>query len=236
MKLARWVLCVTLILGIAGAVALAQDEVPIVISVDAKVIPNRAGTKKHPQPVRVDVRAHVTIPEAYDPPLVDTVDVWLPKGGVYNGGRYPKCSEAVLARKGVRGCPRGSIMGHGTAKATADTVFTYPRITVVNGGAKRVFFYTVMDNPARVQAPIPAVITKPGGRWAYRVHATVPKVLQVVAGIPIVLREAHVAAGSAHKDWLATTSCPRDHRWRYHVLITFTTGQVKTYDNSVRCR
>jgi hypothetical protein len=69
-------------------------------------------------------------------------------------------------------------------------------------------------------------------RW----HTTIPRVLQIVAGVPIVLRDLHVVAGDAHRDWIATTSCPADHRWRYHVLITFTTGQLKTYDNFVRCR
>jgi hypothetical protein len=216
--------------------ALAQDSVPIDLSVDAKVIPNRAGTPKHPQPVRIDVRAHITIPEAYDPPLVDTVDVWFPKGGVYHGDRYPSCTQTVLARHGVRGCPKGAVMGTGTGTATADTVLTHPQITVVNGGARRVFFYTVLTNPARVQAPIVGEISRPGGQWSYRLHARIPRVLQVVAGVPIVLRELHITAGSTHKDWLATTSCPADHRWRYHVLIAFTTGQEKTYDNAVTCR
>jgi hypothetical protein len=218
------------------AIALAQDTVPIELSVDAKVVPNKTGTPARPRAVRIDVRAQITIPEAYNPPLVDSVDVWFPKGGVYHGDRYPSCTHTVLARRGVGGCPGGAVMGTGTGTATADTVLTYPRITVVNGGARRVFFYTVLTNPARVQAPIVGQITRPGGRWSYKLHARIPHVLQVVAGIPIVLRELHITAGSTRKDWLATTSCPADHQWRYHVLITFTTGQEKTYDSAAGCR
>ena len=219
-----------------AAVALAQDTVPIEIRVDAKVVPNKAGTAKHPQAVRIESHAYITIPEGYDPPLVDTVDVWFPRGGLYNGHRYPKCSQNVLARHGPGACPKGSIMGSGRGKATADDVFTYPKITVVNGGRAKVFFYTVLTNPARVRMPVLGTLTKPGGRWSYKLHARIPRALQVVAGIPIVLRELHIRAGDPRKDWIATTSCPRERRWRYHVLITFTTGQTKTYDGSVRCR
>ena len=234
--------CLRLCLATAGvgvavaAVALAQDTVPIELHVDARVVPNKAGTAKYPQAVRIESDAYVKIPDGYDPPLVDTVEVWFPKGGLYNGHKYPKCAENVLARRGVAACPKGSIMGKGRGKATADTVFTYPRIAVVNGGRDTVFFYTVLTNPARVRAPVVGKLTKPGGRWSYKLYARIPRVLQVVAGIPIVLRELPIKAGDPRKDWIATTSCPRDERWRYHVLITFTTGQTKTYDDAVPCR
>jgi hypothetical protein len=217
-----------------AALALAQDSVPITVSVDARVTPNKAGTKRHPQGVKVDVTAHIHIPNDYDPPLVQSVDVWFPKGGLYNGGKFPKCSQNTLARRGLRGCPAGSIMGHGTAMATADTVPTIPKITVVNGGADRVFFYTVLTNPARVQEPVPGIITKVGGGWSYKLHVTIPTSLQVVAGIPIRVSKLHITAGRG--DWIATTSCPRDHRWRYHSETLFTTGARIRSDGSVACR
>lgn len=219
--------------GASAVIALAQG-VPVRLSVDARVTPNEAGTPAHPRGVRIDVRARIGIPEAYDPPLVDSVDVWFPRGGRYNGARHPACSQEVLARRGVGGCPAGSVMGSGTGKATADTVFTYPKITVVNGGARKVFFYTVLTNPARVQSPVAGTVTRLSGKWSYKLHAPIPRELQIVAGIPIVLRELHIVAGRG--DWLATTSCPADHRWRYHVEVTFTTGQQTVYDNAVRCR
>jgi hypothetical protein len=221
------------IIGVGG-VALAQSSLPIKVTVDAQVIPNKAGTPRHPQGVVVDVTAHISIPNDYDPPLVNSIDIWFPKGGLYNGGRFPSCSQITLARRGLRGCPRGSIMGHGGGNAAADTVTTHPHITVVNGGAHRVYFYTVLDNPARVQAPVVGVITKAGGPWSYHLHTTIPKSLQVVAGIPIRVSLLHIRAGRG--DWIATTSCPRDHRWRYHSVATFTTGQRLAVNGSVPCR
>jgi hypothetical protein len=217
-----------------SALALAQGTSPITVTVDAQVSPNKAGTKQKPQGVKLDVTVFFHIPEAYDPPLVDRVTVLFPKGGLYNGGKFPRCSESVLNRRGLSGCPKGSIMGKGMGKATADEVWTYPKVTVVNGGPKRVYFYTVMTNPARVQAPIVAKVTKLSGKWSYKVQADIPKSLQVVAGVPIVLHELHISGG--RRDWLATTYCPPDRRWRYHAEGLFTTGETIIYDDSVPCR
>src|SRR4051795_3450747 len=114
-----------------GAAAAGAAEVPIEIQIDARVIPNKAGTPKKPQGVVIKVKGTIGIPDAYDPPLVDTVDVWFPKAGNFNGGKFPKCSQNVLARRGVKACPKGSIMGSGGGKASADTVFTYPKVTIV---------------------------------------------------------------------------------------------------------
>lgn len=220
---------------VAAGVALAQDIVPIKIAAHVTVSPNKAGTPAHPQGVKIDVRATVDIPHDYEPPLVNTVDVWVSRGGRYNGGKFPTCSAATMAHGGIAACPKGSIMGHGKAVAEADTVPTYPTITVVNGGAHAMFFYTVLTHPARVAEPVPATITKlSGGPWAYKLHSTIPRSIQIVAGIPLRLNSLHVFAG--RRDWLATTSCPSDHRWRYHVEAHYNSGQVVRYDGSVRCR
>lgn len=217
-----------------SAIAFAQGTSPITMTVDAKVTPNKAGTKKRPQGVKLAVTARFDIPEAYDPPLVDRVTVLFPKGGLYNGAEYPKCSETTLARKGVSGCPKGSIMGKGSGKAMADDVPTYPKVTIVNGGAKRVYFYTVMTNPARVQAPVVGKITRMSGQYSYKLQAQIPQSLQIVAGVPIVLHELTLSGGKGN--WLATTYCPPDKRWRYHAEGLFTTGETIVYDDSVACR
>jgi hypothetical protein len=126
-------------------------------------------------------------------------------------------------------------MGHGAGDALADTVITHPKITVVNGGASHVYCYTLLNNPARVQAPVPAVITTlPTGKWGYKVHATIPQSLQVVAGIPIKLTMLRITAGRG--DWVATTSCPRSRRWDYHLETLFDTGQTISFDGAVACR
>lgn len=237
MRLSRLVpALVAVMVAIAvAAVAIAQEPPPITLRTVTKVTPNKAGTPKKPRGVKIGVTAYIDMPADYDPPLVESVDVWFPKGGLYNGAKHPRCSESTLNRHGPSKCPRGSIMGRGRATARADDVPTFPQITVVNGGSKRVYFYTVMTNPARVQTPVVGKITKlRSSRWSYRLHATIPRKLQIVAGVPIHLQKLQVSAGKG--DWLATTSCPPSKRWPYHAEVTFNTGQVIKHDGSVACR
>jgi hypothetical protein len=220
---------------LCAAVALAQDVVPIKISAVVKVTPDKAGTPSHPQGVTIDITGKVDIPMDYDPPLAKTVDVWISRGGVYNGGRFPTCSQRVMEQRGIRACPKGSIMGRGTARALADTVATYPNITVVNGGANQLYLFTVLVNPARVAKAIPVSVTKlSSGRWGYKLHASIPRSLQIVAGIPLRLQSFHIVSGRG--DWIATTSCPSGNRWSYHAEASYASGQVVKYDGSVRCR
>jgi hypothetical protein len=226
---------VVAVLGGVAAVALAQDFVPIKISAIVKVTPNKAGTPAHPQGVVVEVTGTVDIPMDYDPPLAKTVDVWISRGGVYNGAKFPTCSQSAMEDRGLRACPKGSIMGFGSARALADTVVTNPKITVVNGGASKMFLFTVLVNPARVAKPIPVdVIKLSSGRWGYKLHAVIPRTLQIVAGIPLRLQHFHLRAGRG--DWITTTACPAGNRWSYHSEATFASGQVVTYDGSTPCR
>ena len=59
------ILAVALIAVAGGsAIALGQGTSPITMTVDAKVTPNKAGTKRHPQGVKLAVTARFEIPEA----------------------------------------------------------------------------------------------------------------------------------------------------------------------------
>lgn len=218
---------------VPAALAVAQTTSPTRLSGGATVSPDKAGTKRHPRGVTLRVRVHWSTPAGSQRPVVERGTVLFPKGSLYNGGKYPKCSQGRLSRDGLRGCPKGSIMGTGSGNAYADTVLTHPKITVVNGGANRVFLYTVLRNPAVVQAPVPGVITRQRGKWAYKLVLTVPQSLQFVAGIPIALTDLSITAG--HKDWLATTSCPKSHRWPFSITTDYTDGGSSSVSSSVRC-
>jgi hypothetical protein len=239
--IARRRLRLLLVLGVLGgvvwaAVALADDGfVPIKITAKVKVTPNKAGTPKHPQGIVIDTQGTVDIPLDYDPPLTESIDVWISRNGNYNGGHFPTCAQAAMERTGLKTCPKGSIMGTGSARALADSVATYPKITVVNGGPSRFYLFTVLTNPARVAKPIPVDVARlSSGPWGYKLHATVPRSLQIVAGIPLRLQTFHMIAGRG--DWVATTSCPSSHKWTFHAEAKFASGQVVKYDGSIPCR
>jgi hypothetical protein len=208
---------------------------PIEIDVDAKVIPNKAGTPRNPQPVKIKVHAELVSELGYERPIMTGGRVLFPRAGNWNGAKHPKCPLNTLSRQGLGACPKGSIFGRGVAKAWADTEITRPRITVVNGGAKRVYFYTVLTNPARVRAPVVGKITEiPSGPWKYRLDYHVPETLQVVAGVPITVTELDITAGKS--DYLVTTSCPKSRRWPYKAWVYLDDGRKPLITGSTPCR
>lgn len=234
-----------LIPGVAVLALAAVQAVPVIaqnenttFTADATVSPNKAGTKKKPQGVKLTFKAKWVTTGDVEHPIVTSGDVYIPKGGLYNGGKYPSCSAATLGRGGPTKCPSKSIMGKGSGEADADTAKTRPQITVINGGKNKIYFWTVLQNPARVAAAVPATVTKQSGKWSYKVHFEVPESLQVVVGIPITLNTLQVSAGgkSWAKDWIATTSCPKNKKWEYSATANFKEGGSATYNGSTPCK
>jgi hypothetical protein len=229
----------------AMLVAPSVAQTPVTtVTVDAKVTPSNAGTKRKPQGVKLTGKVTWDSQEGIEPPIITAFDILLSKGGLYNGGKYPTCAESLINRRGPGACPKESIMGSARGVALADQEITRPTVTMVNGGAKRICFYTVLTNPARVRTCVPGRITKLNGnpKWSYRVKITVPEVLQVVAGVPIALREITYEAGGRRwaKDWLATTSCPKNRKWPFQVETSYLYNDGSTdsssYSDSITCR
>lgn len=220
--------------ALAAVPAAAQSPNDTQFRINAKVVPNKAGTKRNPQGVKLRVRARWRSPEGVEPPVITRAVALFPRGSLYNGGRYPRCSKRALDRRGIRGCPRRSIMGRATGLAWADNVRTRPRIQIVNGGPRRVWFYTTLFNPAFVQEAVPGFISRMRGRWAYKLRLVVPRSLRIVAGVPIALTDFTARVGRGK--WLATTGCPRNRRWPFKVTTFFSTGGRDTFRDTVRCR
>jgi hypothetical protein len=222
----------------------AQDKPVTKFVSKAKIKPMKAGTKRNPRGIQIigSLRFN-TITPGVEPPIVTGGTVFLPKHGRYNGGKYRKCGKRKLKRGGPRACPRKSIMGKGSGVAFADTVDAAPDVVFVNGGAKRVWAYTTLYNPALVQEPIAINVRRiRHRRWGYRVSFKVPQVLQVVAGVPITLRSFRYNIGRRPyaRNYIVTTGCPRNKRYPYMAIASYlyndnTTARSRTR-SSVRCR
>jgi hypothetical protein len=222
--------------GVLAAVAFGQGG-PSQMTATVKVTPNKAGTPSHPRGIEIAVRGTVDAPADTTAPVARSFDAWLPRGWVYNGAKHPACTQAKLASSGPRACPPESIISRGQVGHANDPNDIGPsaRVVVINGGATKMYFWVVVQNPARVQAAVPGTLTKVSStRWSYRLHADIPGSLQVVAGLPLTLKSFDVNAGRG--DWIASTHCPHDHLWRYHLRMTSTSGQVLDTDGSVACR
>jgi hypothetical protein len=185
--------------------------------------PLTAGSPRHPQGLKLQMTFGWQGLPAGQQPILQGIDIWFPRGSIYNGSRYPICSLRTLDAQGPQGCPKGSIMGTGTGTAYADTTITRPQMTVVNGGGSVVYFYTVLNNPARVQEPIVGHITRLNGEFDYHLSATIPQNLQVVAGVPIELTYLNITAGRG--TWLETTGVPAGIK----IQSSYNTGATTWY-------
>jgi hypothetical protein len=230
-----------LIVAVGAGAAVAQSTTTPgwpSVKVSPTVSPNKAGTRKHPQGVKLKAVFNWQTLGESSQPIVTGFFLEFPKGSQFNGGHIKTCSVGTLNSAGPGGCPKASIMGKGSGTAYADTTLTHPAITVVNGGRSTVYFYTVLNNPARVQEPVIGHIKKMGGKYSYSLSVTVPDNLRIVAGVPIELTTLGVNAGKGN--WLATTGCPGGH-WPFHVVTNYenpNTGATgsSSFDSSLRCR
>ncbi|HXO07137.1 MAG TPA: hypothetical protein VN880_03855 [Solirubrobacteraceae bacterium] len=213
-------------LVVAGGttVALAASSPWPTVTVKPSVSPNKAGTPSHPQGVRLKAAINWQSLGAADQPIVTKFLLLFPKGAKYNGANVPSCT-AKRINLGPQACPKASIMGSGTGTAYADTSKTHPKITVVNGGGSVVYFYTVLNNPARVQQPVIGHIARLHGAYSYSLSVKVPEDLQVVAGVPIELTTLSINAGKG--SWLETTGCSGG-KWPFQI----TTSYLNSNDNS----
>jgi len=221
---------------VAAAAALAATTWPTV-KLTPTVSSTKAGTKKHPKGVKLTSLITWQKLGAAKQPVVTSFQLWFPKGSLYRGGKYPSCSRSKIAG-GPSRCPSGSIMGSGSGTAYASTTKTHPKITVVNGGRKIIWFYTVLNNPARVREPVKGSLTSLKGKYAYKLNVNVPKTLQIVAGTPIELTLLKVTAGGKGT-WLSTTGCPNG-KWPFKIKTSYKnpnngkTGSA-SFSSSVRC-
>jgi hypothetical protein len=206
-----------MLIGAAAVAAVASSAVRTVRVTPARD-PLSAGSPKHPQGVKLTTALSWTGLHPATALGVTKVELWFPAGSLYNGASYPSCSYDRLNAAGPNACPMGSIMGSGSGTAFADTVVTRPRITVVNGGATRVYFYTVLNNPARVQIPVIGYVTRVRGAFAYHLSATIPPQLRVVAGVPIKFTGLQLSAGRG--TWLSVTGPPSGIK----LVTTFSDG------------
>lgn len=220
------------------ATTIAQDSGPTSITVKASASPNNGGTKAKPQGHKITAKVTVTTTGDVDHPIVQSGDIYFPKGGKYQGEKYTKCASSALARSGPDGCPKNSIIGSGKGSASADTVEAGPKVVIVNGGKNLILAYVTLQRPARVRAVVPAKLTPQSGKWSYKLHFDVPQSLQVVAGIPITLNNLNLTTGytKAAKDIIATTSCGAGNKWPFQVDLKLETGATASYTDSVACK
>jgi hypothetical protein len=152
----------------------------------------------------------------FQPPILDHSVIRFPYGSRLNNRLFPHCEPALINRRGPRVCPKGSLIGRGYANVLADTERQRLTVRMFNGrGGRSIVFYFHGTNPARVDVAFAAPLRRlRGGMWNYVLNVPVPETLQVVAGIPIYVREFVSTVGATRRvdgrqrGFIEAWSCP----------------------------
>jgi hypothetical protein len=242
----------------AATAAPALAQVPeTTFSARVDVTPKKAGTKKKPQSHQLTGSLEFkTITQGVEPPIVTGGEFMIPKHGLWGGGKYKTCSGAKMRKaQSTDVCPKESIIGSGSGVAFADNVDAAPDVVFVNGGKNTAWAFTTLYNPALVQEPIQIKIAKASGKWAYKVSFKVPEVLQIVAGVPVTLRNFKFTIGGKFKLpgssktidarkyaplLVASDGCPKNKILPYEATAhyLYNTGQTasKKYKGGFDCK
>jgi hypothetical protein len=210
--------------GVAVAAALAQQPPSTTLSGTVSASPARSGTPARPLGVKLAGRAEITVPEGASRPVITGLEVWTGPGIVLDGRRFPTCSKAVMSHGGPGACPPESIMGSGNLLGDPSLGLDFAqagRITLINGPSGAPTLWLVLQNPARVQAAAAGTVVRDASaRWPRHVRWTIPRTLQVVAGIPITPYGLSFALGGKTyaKDYISTTGCP-DGGWAWKLRV-----------------
>ena len=87
------------VVALAGAaVAVASTTTWPSVKVAPKVSPSKAGTVKHPRGVKLTTAFHWQTLGSSKQPIVTKFFIWFPKGSLYNGGKYKRCSKTKIAK------------------------------------------------------------------------------------------------------------------------------------------
>jgi len=148
-----------LIVGIAALTALAFTAVSFAqtpaATMDVKITPTKAGTKKKPKNSKITLK----IANADSKRTLSRLTITQPKTFKLSAKGLTKCDEAVLEANGPAACPRASRVGKGTAHALVGvngpnpTPLTFDVVAVVLGAKKLAFDLQGRELPVHVLSP-----------------------------------------------------------------------------------
>ncbi|MDO8188054.1 hypothetical protein Q5424_12060 [Conexibacter sp. JD483] len=224
-------------IGLTAATAQAGEPTDMVQKLDVKITPGKSGTAKKPKPAAINV---VIQSPTENPATSDTVVVKFAKGVTFNNRAFPTCSPATIkATRSLSSCPKGSIVGRGTARAlglvNSTRVNSTLKVTAVNSPGNSLQLFVETTVPIDIAAPISGKLVKSKGDYGWQLNVKIPDELQEVippiAWAPLTYFQVKVQATTTVKrgkrtvkvPYVATTSCPKGG-WPFAADFTFDQG------------
>ena len=185
----------------------------------------------------VTVNYVITDPALDQPPVNNRVQISFPKGGKWNGAKFPKCTESKLLASGPKGCPSKSKLGTGTGVGYAKPVVTDPvqaKLTIFNGGSS-ILVYVFPD-----LGPTFVVTCKISG--GYNLDCVIPpiKTLPSAPDAATTTVKTKTTAKSITKKGkkigMIVTPKKCKKSWKSSAKFSFTTGETVTTPYSQKCK
>jgi hypothetical protein len=172
------------------------------VTVDSRISPANArpGTP-------LDLTVGMTLdPEHGQSSVIRRTVLLFGRGATANGRLFPSCSaETINTRRSFAGCPKGSLIGRGRARADVREVDAYnvPAVmTMFNGpGGRSVTLHVYAENPALISDAFTLPLTRIPGRYGYKLTIDVPYRLQEInEGWFVEIRKISVSVGATIRD------------------------------------
>jgi hypothetical protein len=215
-----------------------------VSTLDLKLSPSKAGTKKKPKGVKLNFHLTLGTDDGTSPPTTKETIVSFGKGIKFNASKFPSCTLAKLNASGPSACPKGSKVGTGSAVALvggspgepAPTTTESLKVTAFNGPkGKTYLLYLDGDSPANIKQAIEGKLGSASGDYAYKLDVTIPPNLQQpLPGLFAPLVDFKVNTGGTYTkttkshgktkktkyNYIETSSCPSGG-WLFNAALTF---------------
>jgi hypothetical protein len=220
------------------AVPPTSSQAPVLtVTSKMRISPAKSGSEQHPQGVKLSGVVDFDVPVGVESPTLTRGRLLLPRGIGFHGGSYSTCAKETLDSRGPSGCPKRAIVGR-VPNFVEDP---RPQVTFVNGGARRIWAYTVIYHPSLVKETV-GVAVRPlrSRKWAYEAKFVVPSNLRIVAGVPVPVptRMPFSIGGTRSAAKLVTSEadCPKGGARPYRVELALLYRDKTTSDVETRGR
>ncbi len=204
--------------------------------------------------VATAAKFHVTTTFSTDTPgaqlfTIQKAVVFFPDHSGTNGRLFKSCSAKQIERfnGNVRRCPKGSMIGSGTVKASALQlgITATGRVTMFNSHHGKSITFNIQTNlPAYINESLDAPLTQLHGRYGEKLTLVVPHSLQeIITGVFVGVQKFDVTIGGAvlvhgvQYSFLKARTCPKRALHGVFDFENWTTGQTATVtaDTKVHC-
>jgi len=214
------------------AVALADDATSQQ-QLTVRLSPAKAGTKKKPAAAGIHVMIRNT---ATAPATTKTTVVSFGKGISFNNGRFATCSaKTINTTKSITSCPKGSIVGRGTARAVGQLqgvpVPETLAVTAVNAKRNTLLLFVKGAAPLSIAGVLTGKLSTASGQFSAKLSVSIPSYLrEVIAGTfaPLVNFDVNVKATTTVRQgrrkvkvpYVQTTGCTGGS-WPFSAAFTY---------------